>query len=60
VRANGPGKRECARGNLSKAKGFRVKGSFQKLYNFLGFRVKQILIQFKQRFKSFLEIKTWN
>jgi hypothetical protein len=31
---------------------------FQMFSNFLGFRFKCILIKFKQRFKSFLEIET--
>jgi hypothetical protein len=38
----------------------RAKEMFQKLSNFLRFRFKQILIEFKQRFKSFVEIETWN
>jgi hypothetical protein len=35
----------------------RAKKRFEKLSNFLGFRIQRILIKFTQRFQSFLDIK---
>jgi hypothetical protein len=62
---NGPGKRRGQTGSSKEINwvmdgGQALRKRFSKLSNFLAFIFKQILIEFKQMFKSFLEIETWN